>query len=148
MADIFTKEKRSQIMSRIRSTGTKPEVRLHAMLREILGCRWRIDCHRKDLPGQPDVVVPSLQLAIFADGCFYHCCPKHGHKPKSNRGYWVPKLTRNLRRDAANRRKLRRLGFSVWRFWEHDLKGPNVERTQGVIQRRLSKRRKQLLEAH
>jgi DNA mismatch endonuclease (patch repair protein) len=113
MADVFTPEKRSEIMSRIRSSGTTPEARLCAAVREALGGRWRIDMNVRTLPGQPDVVVPGLRLAIFADGCFYHGCPEHGHVPKSNVGYWLPKLVRNRRRDRASRRALRRMGFAV-----------------------------------
>jgi DNA mismatch endonuclease (patch repair protein) len=122
MADIFTVAKRSEIMSRIKSVGTSPENRLYLMLRESLGARWRIDRNVRDLPGQPDFVIPSLRLAVFADGCFYHCCPAHGHAPKSNTTYWVPKLARNRKRDAANRKVLRAMGFTVFRAWEHDLK--------------------------
>jgi DNA mismatch endonuclease (patch repair protein) len=137
MADVFTPEKRSEIMSRIRSSGTTPEARLCASVREALGGRWRIDMNVRTLPGQPDVVVPGLRLAIFADGCFYHGCPEHGHTPKSNVGYWLPKLVRNRRRDRASRRVLLKMGFAVWRFWEHELRGRRMSRTQRVLARRL-----------
>ncbi|MGH8248471.1 MAG: hypothetical protein ACREUU_18790 [Gammaproteobacteria bacterium] len=96
--------------------------------------------NRADLPGQPDVVIPSLRLVVFADGCFYHCCPQHGHLPKSNLSYWSPKLARNIRRDASTRRRLRRLGFSVWRLWEHELRGRNVGRTARRLQRGIERR--------
>src|ERR1035441_964074 len=94
MADIFDVRKRSEIMSRIRSFGTTPERRLYALVRETLGPRWRIDLNTRTLPGQPDVFIPSLRLVLFADGCFYHGCPRHGHQPKSNQEYWLPKLAR------------------------------------------------------
>ena len=119
MADIYSPAKRSRIMAAIRSTGTGPEQRLYETVRAALGHRWRIDRNVRTLPGQPDILIPSLRLAIFLDGCFYHCCPRHGHLPKSNRGYWAPKLARNVRRDCVNRRALRRMGFGVWRIWEH-----------------------------
>jgi DNA mismatch endonuclease (patch repair protein) len=140
MADVFTPEKRSDIMSRIRSSGTTPEARLWTLVREALGGRWRIDRNVRTLPGQPDVLVPSLRLAIFADGCFYHGCPEHGHVPKSNVEYWLTKLTRNRRRDRARRRALRRMGFAVWRLWEHELRGRSMSRTQLVLARRLKAR--------
>jgi DNA mismatch endonuclease (patch repair protein) len=140
MADVFTPEKRSEIMSRIRSTGTTPEARLCASVREALGGRWRIDKNVRTLPGQPDVVVLSLCLAIFADGCFYHGCPEHGHVPKSNLQYWLTKLTRNRRRDRVNRRALRKMGFAVWSFWEHELKGRRIARTQLALTRKLKAR--------
>jgi DNA mismatch endonuclease (patch repair protein) len=139
MADVFTPEKRSEIMSRIRSSGTTPESRLCAALREALGRRWCIDTNVRTLPGQPDVVVPGLRLAISADGCF-HGCPEHGHTPKSNVDYWLPKLVRNRRRDQASRRALRKMGFAVWRLWEHKLKGGRMARTQLALARRLKVR--------
>lgn len=141
MTDMLTPAERSALMARIRSHGTAIEVRLYALVREILGSRWRIDRNDHSLPGAPDVVVPSLRLVLLADGCFYHSCPLHGRPPKSNLDYWVPKLARNVRRDAANRRALRKLGFSVWRFWEHDLTGRALERTARLLRGRLAKHR-------
>ena len=86
------------------------------------------------------MVVPGLRLAIFADGCFFHGCPDHGHVPKSRVDYWLPKLVRNRRRDRANRRALRRMGFAVWRFWEHELRGRRMARTQMALTRKLEAR--------
>ncbi len=140
MADVFTPEKRSEIMSRIGSSGTTPEARLCALVRKTLGGKWRIDRDVPTLPGQPDVVVPGLRLAIFADGCFYHGCPEHGHKPMANLEYWLPKLARSRRRDRASRMALRRMGFAVWSFWEHELEGSRMARTQLALERRLKAR--------
>lgn len=142
MADMFSSTERSELMRRIRSSGTKIEVRLHELVRAALGPRWRIDQNARDLPGVPDILVPSLRLAIFADGCFYHSCPTHGRPPKSNRGYWVPKLARNVRRDRRSRRALRVLGYAVWRFWEHDLTGRAVAKTLLALEHRLAKRKR------
>lgn len=121
MTDVFSIPRRSEIMSRIRSTGTSPETALYAALRSILGPRTRIVLHNKAIRGTPDFYVKSLRLAIFADGCFFHGCPKHGHMPKSNSDYWRKKIARNIRRDRTVRTALRRSGISVWSFWEHDL---------------------------
>lgn len=140
MTDIFSRAKRSAIMSRIRSTGTSPEVGLFALVRDTLGHRWRVLRNVRSLPGQPDVFIPELRLVIFADGCFYHGCPIHGHTPKSNPKYWRPKLRRNKTRDGANRRALRRMGIGVWRFWEHDLKGTKLKRTRKTLTSRLQAR--------
>lgn len=140
MVDYLTPEKRSANMSRIRSTGTRPEERLYAAVRDSLGHRWRIDRNVNSLPGRPDLVIPSLQLIIFVDGCFYHCCPLHGHMPLSNQDYWIPKLQRNVRRDRTNRRKLRQLGYSVWRFWEHDFKKYGVGAAERRLERELKRR--------
>ncbi len=137
VTDVFSSKKRSQVMSRIRSKGTTVEETLYRIVRESLGRRWRIDRNVATLPGRPDVVVPALRLAIFADGCFYHGCPDHGHTPKSNQDYWIPKLARNCERDRSNRRRLRRLGYYVWAIWEHDLEGGGLERTALIVQRRL-----------
>lgn len=141
MADIFSNDKRSAIMSRIRCAGTAPERRLYAMVREIVGPRRRVQQNVTTLPGRPDIVIPSSRLIIFADGCFYHSCPAHGHEPKSNQEYWTPKLARNVRHAASSRRKLRAMGYSVWRVWEHDLKGAaNIARTFNRLRNMLVKR--------
>jgi DNA mismatch endonuclease, patch repair protein len=141
VADVFTPEKRSEVMAAIRSTGTKPELRLVAMVQELAGEEFEIVCNDRSLPGTPDVFVPDLALAIFADGCFFHGCPKHGKVPSSNVEYWAPKLARNVQRDARSRAALRRRGYAVWRFWEHDLAGRRAERTLAVLERRLDRRR-------
>jgi DNA mismatch endonuclease, patch repair protein len=140
VADIFTAKKRSQIMSRIRSSGTKPEEKLFQLLRELLGKRRRIERNVRTLPGQPDIVIPSLRLAVFVDGCFYHGCPEHGHNPKTNKSYWIPKLARNQARDKKNRKALRRMGFAVWRIWEHSLRGSQFHIAQARLARQLAKR--------
>lgn len=139
MADIFTRKKRSEVMSRIRSSGTKPEAVLRAVMQKAVQ-RRRLLFNVRDLPGCPDVVVPSLRVVVFADGCFYHGCRRHGHTPKSNTRYWKPKLDRNRRRDVTYARQLRRLGFSVWRVWEHDLKPQRASRTESRLSRRIGSR--------
>jgi DNA mismatch endonuclease (patch repair protein) len=101
MADKHTPEQRSANMARIRSSGTTPEQRLYLAVRDALGYRWRIDRNIRALPGCPDVVIPSLRLVIFADGCFFHGCPKHYRAPLSNTEYWVPKIAGNIARDKA-----------------------------------------------
>ena len=140
MADIFSPEKRSQIMSRIRSSHTKPEERFHEVLRKCLGHRWRIDRNVLSMPGQPDFLIPALRLVLFVDGCFYHGCPRHGHIPRSRVSYWSAKLAGNVARDGRTRRKLREMGFGVWSFWEHDLKPKRIPVTEGILRRRLTKR--------
>ena len=75
MADVFTREERSEIMSRIRSSGTTTEARLYASVREALGGRWRIDKNVRTLPGQPDVVVPARRVAVFADSASTTAAP-------------------------------------------------------------------------
>ena len=74
------------------------------------------------MPGRPDFVFPSVKLAVFVDGCFWHGCPKHGHTPASNIEYWESKLARNRQRDKRVSAELRAKGWLVIRVWEHSLK--------------------------
>jgi len=76
---------------------------------------------RRLLRVRPDFVFPKLRLAVFVDGCFWHCCPKHTTKPKNNRAFWQRKLASNRARDALVTRTLRRAGWRVLRVWEHEL---------------------------
>ena len=140
MADIFSKKKRSDIMSKIRSSGTKPEAAAYLVFRAILGYRWRIETHNPGILGQPDLFIPSLSLVVFVDGCFYHGCPIHGHIPKTHKKYWAPKLERTAKRDRRYRAKLRKQGYAVWHLWEHDLKSSYRERLLRTLEKKLSKK--------
>jgi DNA mismatch endonuclease (patch repair protein) len=120
MPDWLTREQRSRNMSAIRSSGTKPEQRLGVLIKEVFP-RRRVVEQATDLPGRPDYYLPGLKLALFADGCFWHGCPKHGRSPKDNAEFWGPKLARNRERDRIARRELRLRGIRVVRVWEHDL---------------------------
>ena len=123
MPDIFTKGKRSQVMSRIRSRGNKEtELTLASIFRAHGIKGWR---RHQTLPGCPDFTFRQQRVVVFVDGCFWHCCPKHGRKPTSNRKYWLPKLKRNIARDRAQTLALRRSGWRVIRFWSHDLLAPD-----------------------
>ena len=68
-----------------------------------------------------DFVFPKLKVAVFVDGCFWHCCPIHATKPRNNAAFWKQKLAANKTRDQPVRRVLRREGWRVLRIWEHDL---------------------------
>lgn len=121
--DVFTKLKRSQVMSAIRSRGNKDtELKLASIFRAAGITGWR---RGQPLPGRPDFVFRRHHLAIFVDGCFWHGCPKHGRQPGSNASYWTPKLARNKARDHEVTRALRRAGWIVLRFWEHQLAQPS-----------------------
>jgi DNA mismatch endonuclease (patch repair protein) len=137
MADNHTPEQRSANMARIRSSGTAPEERLYQAVRGALGHRWRIDRNVKAMAGQPDVVIPSLRLVIFADGCFFHGCPKHYRAPLSNTEYWTPKIAGNVARDKAQQVALEIDGWSVWRVWEHELAKSTIPGTQVTLHRKL-----------
>lgn len=120
MADNKTPAERSENMSRIRSTNTKPE----EIVRKYLfshGFRYRKNDKR--YPGKPDIVLPKYRIVIFVNGCFWHM---HGcsrsRLPKSNQEYWQPKIERNIARDEANRRLLEADGWKVIVVWECELK--------------------------
>ncbi len=107
-------------MKAIRRTDTKPELALRAAL-HAMGYRYRKD-HRLDLPlrrVRPDIAFTRRKVAVFVDGCFWHACPDHGSKPKSNEWYWSPKLARNVERDRAADDALVQAGWTVIRLWEH-----------------------------
>lgn len=118
--DRLSPERRSALMSRIRSKDTGPE-RVVRSLVHRLGFRFRL--HRRDLPGTPDLAFPSRQKAIFVHGCFWHghVC-KVGKMPKSRTEYWGPKIIENRARDARKRRKLARLGWRSLVIWECETK--------------------------
>ena len=120
MVDWLTAEQRTRNMTAIKSSGTAAERRLAELLREVFPRRKVIE--RSELPGKPDFYLPGLRLAVFADGCFWHACPKHGRIPDGNRTYWEKKLERNKERDRAVSRELRALDLSVMRVWDHDLR--------------------------
>jgi DNA mismatch endonuclease, patch repair protein len=103
-----------------RRANTKPELALRAAL-HAMGYRYRKD-FRLDLPlrrVRPDIAFTSRKVAVFVDGCFWHACPDHGTKPKSNEWYWSPKLAGNVERDRAADEALAQAGWTVVRLWEH-----------------------------
>jgi DNA mismatch endonuclease (patch repair protein) len=135
VADIFTKAKRSHVMAAIRSSRNQTtELALASALRRLGVTGW---CRHANLPGKPDFVFRDARLAVFVDGCFWHSCPKHGHQPLSNRGYWLKKLTKNKERDESTNRVLRRMGWRVLRIWEHQAKA-SPDRCAARIQKILT----------
>jgi len=127
MSDVFTKSKRSEVMSRIHGSGNKDtELRLITIFRAHRVTGWR---RGSKLPGKPDFVFPARRLAVFVDGCFWHGCPKHCRMPASNRKFWRNKITRNRQRDREVGRLLRARGWRVLRIWEHALARKHEKRT-------------------
>jgi len=119
MPDVFTKAKRSEVMSRIRGCGNKAtELALAKLFRRNKITGWR---RNQKIFGKPDFVFPKLKLAVFVDGCFWHGCPKHGTQPKGNAVFWRQKISRNKSRDSLVARTLRAKGLLVLRIWEHEL---------------------------
>lgn len=114
--DTVTKAQRSLIMSKIRGKNTAPERRFGMLLvrNRIRFKKWSA------LPGRPDFVLFD-KIAVFVDGCYWHNCPRHGSKPKSNVSFWEKKFKRNMERDKEVTSTLRGVGYAVWRFWEHEV---------------------------
>jgi DNA mismatch endonuclease (patch repair protein) len=157
MTDVFTKAKRSEVMSRIRSRGNKDtELALAKLFRrhKITGWRRHVQIggraallrgpkiraarqHRPTFRVRPDFVFRQSRLALFVDGCFWHGCPKHATKPKNNRAFWQRKLSANKTRDRLVNQALRRAGWRVLRIWEHELARKNEARLLNRIQRAL-----------
>lgn len=106
-------------MSRIHSVDTEPEKEVRSLLHRR---GFRFSLHRKDLPGNPDIVLPRYRTVVQVQGCFWHghSC-KDGRRPLSNRKYWNAKLDRNKRRDAVNARSLRRMGWRRIVVWECEI---------------------------
>lgn len=112
---------RSANMRAIRSKDMRPELEVRSLVHK-LGYRFRL--HRKDLPGQPDLVFVSRRKVIFVHGCFWHWhqgC-KIAHVPKSNLEYWGPKLERNRARDRRNIDALRMDGWKTMVIWECEIR--------------------------
>lgn len=134
--DIFTKAKRSAVMSLIRSRGNRAtELRLIALMREHRITGWR---RNASVFGKPDFVFRRERVAVFVDGCFWHGCPRHATKPANNRAFWQAKLARNAERDREVTRELRKAGWRVVRVWECALTRARRTRTAARIARSLT----------
>jgi DNA mismatch endonuclease (patch repair protein) len=108
------------VMKGNRSRDTSPEVALRSLVHQ-LGLRFRKD-YLIRLDGfrvRADLAFPRRRIAVFVDGCFWHGCPEHGHQPRRNEHYWIPKLERNARRDGLVVERLTEAGWDVLRIWEH-----------------------------
>lgn len=125
MTDVFSKRKRSEIMSKVRSKDTHPEKVVRSLLHRM-GFRFRL--HSKFLPGTPDVVLRKHRTVVEVQGCFWH---RHAgcrlaSDPASNKRFWQAKFRRNVARSKANRRALRRLGWKTIIVWECEIRKPEM----------------------
>lgn len=120
MADVFTPEKRSEVMARIRGRDTKPELALRSILHR-LGYRFTVNGPlNRLLPGRPDLVLPKRRTVVFVHGCFWHGhenCPAF-RLPKTRRAWWKLKIHGNRARDLRHEADLRELGWHVVTIWE------------------------------
>ena len=131
MADIVSREKRSEMMSGIRGKDTKPEILVRKAL-HARGFRYRLQA--KDLPGRPDIVLPKYRAVIFVNGCFWHMHGCHlSTIPKTRTEFWTKKLEGNRDRDMRNIHDLRNLGWRVAVIWECALRGKGAGDFDRVI---------------
>ena len=119
--DIVSRHDRSRIMASVKSSAnTSTEKAFIAILKRNNITGWRRKCL---VHGRPDFVFPISRVAVFIDGCFWHNCPQHCRFPSTNIEYWKKKIFRNEQRDKEVTYELKKKGWKVLRFWEHDLKG-------------------------
>ncbi|MDZ4403015.1 very short patch repair endonuclease [Prosthecobacter sp.] len=147
MPDVFTKAKRSEVMSCIRSHGNAAtELRLVKWMREAGITGWRRQLSLsvkaskiKRFKVRPDFVFRRERVAVFVDGCFWHACPRHATRPKQNRKFWDAKIERNQKRDLLVTRELRKAGWTVLRLWECALTKKRQASTLARLRRVLGK---------
>jgi DNA mismatch endonuclease, patch repair protein len=128
MTDVFEPEARSYIMSKIKKTDTKPEIKVRKYLFKN-GFRFRL--HDKHIMGNPDIVLKKYKTVIFVNGCFWHAhkgC-KLNKPPKSNLNYWLPKIKKNVERDKNNQIVLTVQGWKVLTVWECELESRSLDVT-------------------
>lgn len=134
MTDVFSKEKRSKIMRKIKGKNTKPEMLVRSYLHRQ-GLRYRL--HNNSLIGNPDITFPKYKTVLFINGCFWH---QHGDPnckrsalPKSNKTYWLPKLQKTIARDRKNYLELSELGWRVLVIWECEINSQNLKELTKII---------------
>ena len=118
MADIISKEQRSKTMSAVRSQ-SKIE---NLFTKELWHRGLRFRKNVRKLKGNPDIVIQKYKIVIFVDSCFWHGCPLHFRRPKSNQKYWDSKIDRNRERDKEVNEYYIEKGWNLKRVWEHDIK--------------------------
>ena len=124
--DKVSKKKRSEIMSKIRGKNTGPEKYVRKELRKR---NFKFTLHKKNLPGKPDIVLKNHKTVINVNGCFWHHhdCGRY-NIPKNNRKFWLNKFKKNKERDRVNTRKLKKLGWKVYKIWECRLTTKHLDR--------------------
>lgn len=122
-------------MRLVRSKNTNPEITVRSLLHR-LGFRFRL--HRKDLPGNPDIVLPRYSAVVFVHGCFWHRhkgCPR-ASTPATHQDYWIPKFKRTVERDRRNQKDLKQIGWKVIVVWECELR--NLDRLAARLKSAIS----------
>ncbi|MHB8163075.1 MAG: very short patch repair endonuclease [Methanoregula sp.] len=131
MTDVLTPSQRKHNMSRIRAKNTGPEIKLRKLL-----CSQGIRGYRihYNLPGKPDIVFIKKKIAVFIDGCFWHKCPVDFQEPETRKEFWIKKINSNVERDIKNTRQLQKEGWTVMRFWEHDVRKKPEEIVKKILE--------------
>ena len=147
MADLWDAEKRSWVMSRIRSRDTKPEIVVRSILHR-LGYRFTVAGPlNKSLPGKPDIVLPKWKTVVLVHGCFWHAhanC-KDFRLPKTRTEWWQEKLGKNKKRDARVKRELRKAGWKVITVWACEMKTiPKLEKLVTRLSKELAPPQKKI----
>jgi len=125
MTDIFSKEKRSEIMRKVKNKNTKPEMVIRELLTQM-GYKYRLST--KKLHCKPDIIFPSKKKVIFINGCFWHghdC--KRGRLPETNKEFWQQKIQKNIERDQINYSECNKEGWSYLIFWQCEIKSSNTD---------------------
>jgi len=134
MPDQFNRKERSEIMSKVHSSNTTPEIHVGKVLEEM---GYNFSLENQNLPGKPDMFLPDYNTVIFVNGCFWHGCPVCRHakiRPKENAEYWNKKLDKTIERDKENISKLEDLGYKVLVIWECETKKKKVD----LLKRKIS----------
>jgi DNA mismatch endonuclease (patch repair protein) len=131
-----TTKERSELMKKIRSSGTKPEVDLG---KALWGKGYRYRKHYGRLPGKPDFVFVKNKVAVFIDGEFWHGFNWNEKKAKikANRDYWIPKIEKTIKRDRQNNKLIKKMSWKVLRFWEKQVTtdlGKCIKRIERALQ--------------
>lgn len=118
MTDTMSKEQRSKLMSKIKSVSKLENIFAKALWNK--GLRYRRNV--KTLKGTPDIAIKKYKIVIFIDSCFWHACPIHLKRPKSNQDYWNKKFARNIEKDLEVTTYYTEMNWHIKRVWEHDIK--------------------------
>lgn len=133
--DVFTKEKRSEVMRSIRSRDTGPEL---AIRRVLFSRGYRYRLHVAGLPGKPDIVLPRYRTVIEVRGCFWHGHSCYdGHIPRSRQEYWAPKIASNMARDCKQEQQLHDQGWNLLVVWACECTPTKIQETADRVVRAL-----------
>lgn len=127
--DNVSKKKRSEIMSRIRSNGSKIEIFFRKQLWKN-GLRYSTNSNKYF--GKPDVVLLKYRTVIFIDSCFWHGCKQHCRVPAIRKNYWTKKISKNKKRDKEVSKYYKKQGWKIFRIWEHEI-SKNIDKATNKV---------------